>query len=65
MFKSLDTEKAGSLSFENFMAVVFRLQDLQQLMKAAGITASEVSENPDLAVKAVEFKADQVRSLVC
>ena len=60
LFKELDTEKAGVLSFENFLAVVFRLQDLQQLMKAAGITAAEVHDNPELAVKAVEFNANQV-----
>ena len=62
LFKQLDHENAGSLSFENFMMVVFKLQDLQSLMKAAGFTSEEVNNNP-LAIKAVEFNAQNVRSV--
>ena len=60
LFKQLDTENAGALSFESFMAVVFRLQDLQSLMKAAGITAQDVNSNPAAAVAAVEFDAHKL-----
>jgi hypothetical protein len=60
LFNELDTDKSGSLSFEEFIALLFMLKDLRAALDVSGITNQELDQHTDAAFKAVEFRPENV-----